>query len=157
VKLRDLPFLLAQAFGDKSLSLEHFVAPQDNPHTGVLFVNPTGQPTHVTSLAENVFFDKPLSGPFYDLPWSGISFTDPVTGVYQRWKKFIAVSDSPGKVSHSALFELNVPIGKLKDFLAENGIKWYLLNTVTWEWTSFDDYRKYRQAAKQLVDKNGIT
>jgi hypothetical protein len=158
VKLRDLPLSLAKAFGDDSLSLERFVAPRDNPCLGVQFVTKGGTPTHPTTQSETVYFDEPLSGPFYGLPLSGISFTNPLLGSRFPWKNLIAVSESAdGIVSSSALFQVKVPIGKLKDFVSEHGIKWYLLNTVTWKWTSFDEYSDYRTAAKELVEPNSVT
>jgi hypothetical protein len=158
VRLRDLPLSLAKAFGDDALSLEHFVAPRDNPCLGVQFVTKDGAPTHPTSQSETVYFDEPLSGPFYNLPLSGIAFTDPLAGSRYKWKNVIAISESAdGTVSSSALFQVKVSIGKMKDFVASNGIKWYLLNAETWKWTSFDDYSDYRKAAREAVEPNSVT
>jgi hypothetical protein len=147
VKLYDLPLSLAQSFGNENLWMGKFASPTDNPLLGVQFVSRAGKRTHINGMADNVYFDEPLSGPFYQLPVSGLL----LLGSPRRLRKsLVAISHVDGVYYQSAPFAVQVSIRKMKEYTTRNGMKWYYFIDTTSEWVSFDGYESYVRGVRRL-------
>ena len=160
MKLRDLPLTLAQRFGNDKVSFTDFVQPRQNPLLGAVFVNKDGKETHCTSNDEQgVYFDEPLSGPFFNLPLVGFAMSDQAHGLLHPLKGLIAFGEkkwedgiAKGKIGtiSSAVFTVEASIKPLEQFALEHGLKWFYYNGLLSE-LKFDDLSSYIRYLKQLV------
>ena len=160
MKLRDLPLSLAQTFGNDNVSFTNFVQPRQNPLLGAQFVNKNGRETHCTSDDNSgVYFDEPLSGPFYDLPLVGFALSDQKHGLLHQEKGLIAFAEkkwedgiAKGKIGiiGSAVFFVKVPIRELEKYAQDHGIAWFYYCGLSSR-VKFDDLSGYIRHLKELV------